>query len=125
MKFKNVLIESEWNKINFDLKIIVSFLDIYIKKKYGVDIVITCLMRSQTQQDLIYKDDPKYKIKPWQSVHQYGRGCDVRCRDWTQEQINEALNILNLIPYDEKHLTAIAHRGPAECADHIHIQVKG
>jgi hypothetical protein len=124
MKFKDVLIQSEWPKINHDLRAIVSFVDLYVKRNYDIDIVVTCLMRSQAQQDFIYKDDPNYKTKPWHSVHQYGRGADIRTSNLDDIIIDEIMDLLLLLPYgDGKHKTALLHE-VGDNGKHIHIQVK-
>ena len=124
MRFKSVWIKEELNKVDERIRTILNFLDLYMMARYKREILVTCLMRTQIEQDNIYKDDSKYKINPWFSVHQYGRGADIRCYDWSQKEIDDALFLLNSIPYGKgNYLTALHHKSK-DGAIHIHIQVK-
>jgi hypothetical protein len=122
MKFKNVLVESQFSLIDKRLKIILLFLDYYVFERYQKELTITDLMRSQEEQDAIYAMDENYKIKPWKSVHQVGRGADVRTFDLPKNIIDDILTLLNTLPYDDKRKTAIHH--DIGTGAHIHIQVK-
>jgi len=128
--FKTERQEAEWPDIAGKLKQLVELLNIYMHLKYNIDPMVTELMRTQEEQDDIYgkKADKatrdKYKKKPWQSVHQYGRGADIRTHDWERNQVKDALFILNTIVYDPKRprkKTAIHHN--IGTGEHIHIQV--
>ena len=128
MRFKTGLIEDEYlnNKISSRLEAILFMLDKYVKIEFDKEILITGLIRSQKEQDDIYGNNPAYQKKPWKSVHQYGRGADIRVHNFTQTELDKIGNFLNMITYDENRLhkkTAIVHdvgRG-----NHIHIQVMG
>ena len=123
MKFKNVVIESQINKINENLKTILFFLDFAVKQKFDYEITITDLIRTQPEQDFIYKDIAEYNKKPWHSVHQYGRGADIRINDMPQECLRFIISLLKSIPYgDGIHKTILVH--DIGNGNHIHIQVK-
>ncbi len=124
MKFKNIWIEKQLPKIDERLKAMLFFLDYYVTQRYNKEIMITELIRTQAEQDIIYKDDPKYKKGPkWASVHQYGRGADLRVSEFTLDEIKDILDLLNKIPYgDGRHKTALIHN--VGFGDHIHIQVR-
>jgi hypothetical protein len=79
--------------------------------------VITGLQRTQGEQDSIYKNDERYKVKPWKSVHQFGRGCDVRIRHLKMEEINKFVANVNTHFRYPDHVTALYER------DHVHLQV--
>jgi len=97
----------------------------YVGRKYGKPILITDLLRTQEEQDAIYGSNPEYWKKPWRSVHEFGRGCDIRSRDFMAAQTAELLRyIASAWPYDperpEMH-TAIIHS--AGNGMHLHLQV--
>lgn len=127
MIFKNDEITGYWKRVDWRIRVILSFLDLFCKQKYGREITVTELIRLRPQQIMIYQDTPKYKGKPHteipHSVHEYGRGADVRTHGFTKEQINEMLELLNKLPYgDSTHDTAIYH--DIGTGEHIHIQVR-
>lgn len=118
-------ITPQMNKILIDLAVFM-----FLRFKYIV--TITCLLRSQQEQDDIYLShrDPlirkKYREKPWLSVHQFGRGADVRF-DFPLGWLKEIIEYLNKkYPYDpnrpEKKTAMVHNSGSGE---HIHIQVMG
>lgn len=124
MKYKYYWLKEQLNKVDNRIKIILLFLEFFVKSRYGRDLLITDLIRTQIQQDYIYRDNLRYKRRPWFSVHQYGRGADIRCFDWEPAEVDEVLDLLNSIPYGKgKYQTAVHHRIEGG-GIHIHIQVK-
>ncbi|MCP4988371.1 MAG: hypothetical protein GY928_20665 [Colwellia sp.] len=118
MQFKNVGLKQQFKQIDSRLRVMLSFLDLFTTKKYNDEIVITELIRTQQQQELIYGVGTKKK-----SVHLYGRGADVRVSNFKDSQITEILDLLNKIPYGKgSYKTAIRH--DVDFGDHIHVQVK-
>ena len=98
----------------------------YVNYRWGKDITVTHILRSQWQQDQYYSTTPGYLQSPWKSVHQYGRGIDLRSRDFTKEQIAELADWVNEnFPYDERnsHSTLIYHN--IGLGKHLHLQVAG
>jgi hypothetical protein len=67
---------------------------------------ITGIMRTQQEQDVIYKDDPKYIVEKFTSVHQIDpesglvRGVDMRFIEGVSLRIEDVVN--NGFVYDEK-----------------------
>lgn len=119
MKFKNIWIEQQLPKVDERIRIILNFLDFYMQSRHELEIMVTELIRTQAEQNKIYGINYKKK-----SVHQYGRGADIRCFDWPQNAIDDALFLLNLIPYGKgNYKTAIYHE-IGNNGVHIHIQVK-
>jgi hypothetical protein len=128
MKFKNVWVEKEIPQITDDLLTLLKASDLFCRKKWNKEVLITEIMRTREQQENIYKDTPKYKGKPLSeipnSVHMYGRGADIRTHHLEMNQINELVNFLNLFPYGKGNLlTALYH--DIGTGAHIHIQVRG
>jgi len=98
----------------------------YVGRRYGAPIVITDLLRSPEEQDAIYGDNPEYLKNPWKSVHMFGRGCDIRSRNFTHAQIAELLRYIESAwPYDPKRPemhTAIIHS--VRLGLHLHLQAR-
>ncbi len=73
----------------------------YAGRRYGKFILITELLRSQEEQDQIYNNDSRYRRRAWKSVHQFGRGADIRIRNFTAVQQRDILDYVTLAwPYD-------------------------
>ena len=128
--FKDDRQKAEWADISGKLKQLIEMLALYMWLKYGRQIMITELKRTQDEQDDIYgkkadkETKAKYKKKPWKSVHQFDRGADIRTYDWERNEVKDALFILNTIVYDKarsRKKTAIHH--DLGTGEHIHIQV--
>jgi hypothetical protein len=119
MQFKTSWIKEQWPKVDHRIRIILSFVDFYVKMKYGFEIVVTCLLRTQQEQYAIY--GPDYKKK---SVHQYGRGGDFRCKDWPQHAIDDVKALLEKIPDGKgNYKTVLVHKAK-NGEIHFHVQVK-
>ena len=124
MRYKKERIKKEWesDKLDKRLKIIVIFLDWYCKKYMGRDIQLTCIFRTQKEQDAIYGDDPKYQKKPWYSVHQFHRGIDIGVNAFTTSKKRILRNVLNKrFYYGKRHKTCVWH--DVGLGDHFHVQV--
>ncbi len=124
MKFKTPRQEDEFIRAKAKIKEIVLSAASYMMDKYKYEIVVTEVFRSQAEQDDIYKNDPNYKIKPWRSVHQDGRGVDLRTNDMTKAMIDDLRDYLNTIPYDPKRpekKTCLVHEVDNH-GNHFHIQ---
>ena len=125
MKFKTDDQFNDWHngKIAPKLKNIIKMVDCYMMAKYGYEITVTETMRTQEQQDYIYRNNVKYKVKPWPSVHQFGRGIDLRTRDMNPQMVADVVQLCNNIPYDKNRpskKTAQAHNVGSGL--HLHIQ---
>jgi len=110
-------------RIRAMLKSLAGFVEFYFKK----DIIITCLLRTDKEQDKIYSGNERYKIKSWKSVHQVGRGADVRVDgdgDFTELEETAILDFINKIfPYEKGNFKAgLVHNVGA--GRHLHLQVK-
>jgi hypothetical protein len=67
----------------------------FISVTYKKDLIITMIARTQAEQDNIYKNDPRYKIKPFTSPHQLNHAADVRSLIFTPEEIKGIEDYLN------------------------------
>ena len=120
MKYNNVSTENGHAKLVPQLLDILNFVDHYMEAKYNYTITVTDTIRTQKEQDRIYKDNAKYKKKKFNSVHQYARGADISVKGMNIEMINDLVSVLNRIKYSDKYKTATHHDVGA--GDHIHIQ---
>jgi hypothetical protein len=121
----------EFEKIDWRLRFIVMAWTAEVQLKFDYTPIITEIMRTQEEQDYIYTNlapedlKEKYKAEHFQSVHQYGRGIDLRSADMTQEMIDFTINYFKHIIYDidRKIQTLVYH----EVGDgiHFHIQING
>jgi len=130
MRFKNDRIKKEWEsgKVDKRLMIIVSYLDWFCKEYVTridgtkQDIQITCLFRTQAEQDAIYKNNTKYQKKKWTSVHQVKRGADIGVNAFSTDMKKLLRSMLNhRFYYSGSHSTCVWHN--IGLGDHFHVQV--
>ena len=126
MKFKERFLELEFNgqRINRKLRFMVNAIDNFCQYHFDNEITITHIIRNQEQQDSFYANDPVYQRKSWKSVHQYGRGVDLRSYDFTDDEIAKLCEFVNQVfPYgDGIHKACICHN--VGRGKHIHVQIK-
>lgn len=67
----------------------------YCKHKFSKSVVITMIYRTQEEQDSIYKDDPKYKVKKFKSPHQIWSAVDIRSSTFETSEIEILVNYIN------------------------------
>lgn len=108
---------------NKDLYDLIFDLAEYLKETYKKELIITMIDRTQAEQDEIYKDDKKYKEKPFKSPHQFWQAVDIRSKIYTPEEIkaiekylNDKYNATNYYAW-----TARNHKVGAG-SEHFHIQ---
>lgn len=120
-------LEKEWNDVRLDnrLRFIVYAISGYIKEYYNLNLLITEIYRTQEMQDEYYKDDPRYMIHKWDSVHQYWRGIDIRSSEMSQGQIHELVTwVNNQIIYGKEGIYTVKFHSVG-IGYHFHIQVSG
>lgn len=129
MQFKTVWIKEQFEskELDPDLKILLLYADLYTRKNFNKECVITEILRTRQEQVNLYKNKPKYigKLEDEipHSVHEYGRGGDLRTSHLEYFQKIELLEALNSIPYGKgRFQTAIYH--DIGTGEHIHVQVK-
>ena len=112
VKFKKPQYKREYfsDKVRRDLKIAIVMIAIWLKGRFGIDLLITSVLREDSE------------------THSQGRAIDVRVRDWPEGAAGEAEEWIN-----EHFVTGVVKRdgGPMKVAvrhdvgrgDHIHLQV--
>ena len=92
-----------------------------VYREYKYTPTITCIFRTDAEQDDIYKDDPAYQAKKVISVHQVWRGIDFRSGDMPEAVAQFTMDyFIKQVVYTGNHDTLIRHsvgRG-----DHFHLQ---
>ena len=122
IQFKHEGKEYEFDQIDGRLRFVLFAAAGYMYNKHRKILVITELKRSQEMQDLYYKDNPDYRKKPWQSVHQYGRGADISVLNLTKEEYMDLEYFINShVIYDGIRVSALVH--DVGQGIHFHIQV--
>ena len=122
-KRKDELIEEIYSLYakNIDLYKLIDDLSKFVKDEYNKDVVITSIYRSQSKQDEIYSDNPKYTKKPWKSPHQFFHGVDLRSRIYSETEIKNMLLFLNKHNQSNYYkFTAIYHE-VGTYGKHFHI----
>lgn len=125
IEYKTNRILEEWKnpELKDKLKNIVVLLAFYSWHFFQKKLVVTGIYRTQEEQDRYYADNEKYQHKPWNSVHQYWRGVDIRSYTYDDVEIKTLMKIANTIPYDLNRptkKTCIYH--DVGKGKHIHIQ---
>lgn len=136
INFKTQRQKTEWESGEVHIKLveIIKWAMKWITFEYPEykHITITDIIRTQAEQDKIYLNHidegirEKYKNKKWASVHQFGRGVDLRTFDMPDRMVFDLCKVINCISYDKnrpKKETAIYH--DAGTGSHIHLQVMG
>lgn len=67
----------------------------WIKENIKKDIVVTAIYRSDDEQATIYKNDYKYKTKPFKSPHQFWDAFDLRDNTFTKDEIPKIVKFIN------------------------------
>lgn len=95
----------------------------HIADTYNKELVITMIDRTQEEQDAIYKDDAKYKVKKFKSPHQFWQAVDIRSSIFKKDEITAIEKHLNekYNPSNECAWTARNHV-VGKGAYHFHIQ---
>jgi hypothetical protein len=108
--FKSPELKEEYQeKINKRLKVILLAVSVFCWNSFHKEITITSLIRL---------DNPH-------SVHYYGRGADVRSRNFTNEEKIKILNYTNSFLYGKDNIKTCILERFNQKNEHFHIQVKG
>jgi len=126
INFLNKRIEYEFNYdavLEDKLKKIVYILSLYCEVEFNKDITITHIYRTEMEQNDIYHKSEKYQNKPWKSVHQFGRGVDVRSHNFNKIEIEKIKSFINGITYREGSATLTCIHHDIGLGEHFHLQV--
>ena len=112
VKFKKPQYRCEFfsEKVRRDLKIAVVMIAVWLKSRYGTDLVVTSVLREDSE------------------THSQGRAIDVRVRDWPEGAAEEAEEWINKHFYSgivrsDGDPMPVAIRHDVGRGDHIHLQV--
>lgn len=121
MKYKTNRTKSEYKTIfekNLELHQIVSKMAFIAEYRYGKNLVITEVFRTQSEQDRYYRGKRQFT-----SPHQRWLAIDIRSKNFTKQQVKELVAFVNK---DVKHNTYIptAFFHDVGLGPHIHVQFK-
>lgn len=125
IKFKDERCRTEWetsSELSSRLKMLIEMIALFVWLKFGKHITITQILRTAEEQAEYYKNDPAYQKEPFHSVHEFGRGVDIRSRDFTESEIKQIVDFANLIEYGSGKKTAIYHT--IGLGLHLHFQTR-
>lgn len=67
----------------------------WVKEQLKKDLVVTGIFRTPEEQAAIYKNDPKYQMRPFKSPHQFWDAFDLRDMTFTKDEIPQIVKYLN------------------------------
>ena len=125
IQFKTDRINRQWNGDFATTRLIslMNMINLYSEIEFDKSIIITDLVRNQDEQDHIYRNNEKYKVKPWKSTHQFGRAADIRSRIYSKEEIEKLVTFANNVTYDPTRpdkKTCLCH--DVGSGIHLHLQ---
>ena len=100
----------------------------WAEKNMGIKVlIVTDVLRTQEEQDQIYRHLIIYKQKPWKSVHQFGKGLDIAVSNLIEigidpDKLVKAVNA-NWIYDPSRPKKKCAVRHDVGRGYHIHLQV--
>jgi len=125
MIFKTPRIEAEYHDpaaIHPRIRQLVLFAEDWLYER-GIVLAVTELLRTRAEQVALYAQSGN--PDPPTSVHELGRGADIRTLDWPRNFIRPFVDMINSrFPYDPARprlYTALFHDIGA--GEHIHLQV--
>ena len=86
---------AELEQKNRDLYLLLQDISKYVTETYKKDFIITMIGRTNEEQAVIYKNDPKFQLKPFKSPHQFSHAVDIRSSIFTPEEIKGIEDYLN------------------------------
>lgn len=128
LKFPERLINEihELQNRNQGLIDVLEFIRLYAQDKFNKAIMVTMVYRTDAEQDELYKNDAKYKLKKFKSPHQFYHAFDLRSRTFTRAEIDELVNAINekFNATNFYRFTAVCHDidGDGPQAEHFHVQ---
>ena len=94
----------------------------YCNANFNKTVVVTMIYRTEAEQDNIYKDDPKYKVRKFKSPHQFWHAIDLRSKTFTPEEIKKIEDYLNNTYNSTNHYKFTARNHTVGLGFHFHTQ---
>lgn len=125
-KFKDeTRLKDEYSQLlskNKELHDMITDICTYCKDAFTKDVVITMIYRSDEEQEAIYKDDPKYKVRKFKSPHQFWHSVDLRSRTFEATEIEKLVSYINGKYNDTNTYKWTARNHDIGLGDHFHLQ---
>jgi len=94
----------------------------YCKTEFNKNVVVTMIYRTDQEQAQIYKDDVKYKAKPFKSPHQFFHAFDLRSSSFDTKEIEKLVLWVNTTYNVFNHYNWTAKNHNVGLGDHFHVQ---
>lgn len=94
----------------------------WIKEQFDKETVITMIGRTAEEQAYLYRNDEKFKKKPFKSPHQLMHAADLRSRTFTVGQIEQIVTWINDNYNKNNYYKWTAKNHDVGAGDHLHIQ---
>jgi hypothetical protein len=94
----------------------------FCQKNFNKKAVVTMIYRTDEEQDSIYKDDAKYKVKKFKSPHQFYHAFDLRSKNLESPQIDLLVNHLNNKYNKNNYYKWTAKDHNVGLGNHFHVQ---
>lgn len=105
---------------------VIEFCRHYAAFNFNKPVMVTMIYRTDAEQDDLYKNDAKYKLKKFKSPHQFYHAFDLRSRTFTRAEIDLMVTALNnqFNAFNLYKFTALCHDidGDGPQAEHFHVQ---
>ena len=90
------LVEIEQLKVdNPGLMYVLEFIRNFSQNTYNKEVTVTMILRTEAEQDHLYRNSTKYKAKKFRSPHQFGQAIDLRSKTFTIQEIDALVNATN------------------------------
>jgi hypothetical protein len=94
----------------------------WCNQKFGKNLTLTMIYRTQAEQDYLYRNNARYQRSKFKSPHQFWQAVDLRSRNFSEKEITEIENWFNS-RYDGSNY----YDWTARCHDvgagrHFHVQ---
>lgn len=94
----------------------------FTNREFDKGIVITMIGRTSAEQDYLYRNSAKYKIRQFKSPHQFDHAIDIRSRTFTDQEIGKIVEWLNKNNDQANYYKWTAKAHDVGSGMHFHIQ---
>lgn len=122
--FKTDRIKEEWRELdrrNPKLTGVLNCLSNFVTLEFQKDVVITCIFRSEAENEALYAETPPDK-RPPTSPHMTWHAADLRSSIYTEQEINKMLQFLNSFSYAGGQRKVALYHIIAGNSFHLHVQ---
>ena len=112
---------TELDRKNPRLADIIEDLNDYAVENFGKGVLITMIYRTQAEQDYLYRNSERYRVRKFKSPHQFWHGVDLRSRTFNPEEIAKMVEYINNKYNEENYYRFSADYHTVGAGYHFHI----